>query len=571
MTESCLHRLVKGTTVQLDLYPLYAFESNFCHRVIIFCSNFTSYDCDGLGGPDLVLLRREWSNFFNWRRIKSFINIFAFPNDGVDQPLGDIRAYFGDEICIYFMFLGFFSKWLLYPAVTGSFFFIWQRLHGSDTDILFIFSISLCVWAWLMIHNWKRQEAKIVVQWGYKNERLKERVRRGYRVPKREEILREDRRRKMFMSLSYFLVACMVLLSIASFLAFTVYYYRFMGNSELASTGAAVAHSVIILFLEALNTHLAEVTTNMENHKYESAWNSNRIRKVFVFDMVNNMISLFFLAYYSPLVKGTSFDPFTFIQRSSQLPILDDLRNKLATIFVVRLIVGNIKEALIPYLKYWMEQRREMQQMKGVTVEQPVLAHSQSDEFGAELPRIVTADAIQECSKKAWDDLDRETYEGVHPDYSELCLQFAFLMLFGVSFPIVAALAWASNFVEIWIDSFKLCWVLRRPMPRRATGIPKVWLEIFQGVAVLAVLTNGGILTFSSSSLMTYLNSNGFLADPFGFLNQLIVFFLIEHAIFIGIAVTLAFIPQIPKFTKYYSAAEALVLEAIMTHRTAHL
>jgi hypothetical protein len=25
MTESCLHRLVKGTEVQLDLYPLYAF------------------------------------------------------------------------------------------------------------------------------------------------------------------------------------------------------------------------------------------------------------------------------------------------------------------------------------------------------------------------------------------------------------------------------------------------------------------------------------------------------------------------------------------------------------------
>ena len=162
-------------------------------------------------------------------------------------------------------------------------------------------------------------------------------------------------------------------------------------------------------------------------------------------------------------------------------------------------------------------------------------------------------------------------YEGVHPDYSELALQFAFLMLFGVSFPIVAALAWASNFVEMWIDSFKLCWVLRRPMPRRALGIPKVWLDIFQGVAVLAVLTNGGILTFSSSSLMIYLTSNGFLGDPSGFLNRLIVFFLIEHAIFIGIALTLAFIPQIPKFTKYYSAAESLVLEAIMTHRTANL
>ncbi len=422
-----------------------------------------------------------------------------------------------------------------------------------------------------MIHNWKRQEAKIVVQWGYKNERLKERVRRKYRAPRHEDIARGDRQRKMVMTLSYILVTCMVLLSIASFLAFTVYYSRFMGNAEFAATGAAVIHSVIILLLEALNGHLAEVTTNWENHKYESSWNSNRIRKVFVFDIVNNMISLFFLAYYSPLVNGTSYDPYSLAYRAVQLPILDDLRNKLATIFVIRLIVGNIKEALIPFIKYKIEKRREMQQMKGVTLEQHVKASSQHDEFGFEPQQPTNDDALQDCSKKAWNDLDRETYEGVHLDYAELALQFAFLMLFGVSFPIVAALAWASNFVEIWIDSFKLCWVLRRPMPRRAIGIPKVWMEIFQGVAFLAVITNGGILTFSSSSLMTYLTTNGFLDDPFGSMNRLIVFFLVEHAIYIGIAVTLAFIPQIPKFTKYYSAAESLVLEAIMTHRTASL
>jgi hypothetical protein len=76
------------------------------------------------------------------------------------------------------MFLGFVSKWLTYPALTGTYFYIWQRLNGSDSNILFIFCIFLCAWSWLMIHNWKRQEAKVMVQWGYKSERLKERVRR---------------------------------------------------------------------------------------------------------------------------------------------------------------------------------------------------------------------------------------------------------------------------------------------------------------------------------------------------------------------------------------------------------
>jgi len=197
-----------------------------------------------------------------------------------------------------------------------------------------------------------------------------------------------------------------------------------------------------------------QTTTNWENHKHESVWNSNRIRKVFVFDIVNNMISLFFLAFYSPLVKGSVYDPYTASQRAVQAPILDDLSSKLATIFVIRLIVGNVKEALIPYLKYWMERRREAQQMQGVTVE-PAFPPFSSDEVGAEASQSSKSDPVQEFSRKAWDDLDREVYEGVHLDYSELALQFAFLMLFGVSFPIVAALALASNFVEIWFGTPK--------------------------------------------------------------------------------------------------------------------
>jgi len=87
---------------------------------------------------------------------------------------------------------------------------------------------------------------------------------------------------------------------------------------------------------------------------------------------------------------------------------------------------------------------------------------------------------FSEFSKKAWDDINREVYEGVHLDYSEIALQFAFLMLFGVSFPIVAALAWASNFVELWIDSFKLCWVLRRPMRGVLLAFPKCGWKFFK-------------------------------------------------------------------------------------------
>ena len=66
------------------------------HPSIVFYTSCDAsacrYDSDGLGGPDLVLLRRDWCRLFDATRIKSFINIFSYPNDGIEQPLCDIRA-----------------------------------------------------------------------------------------------------------------------------------------------------------------------------------------------------------------------------------------------------------------------------------------------------------------------------------------------------------------------------------------------------------------------------------------------------------------------------------------------
>ena len=47
-------------------------------------------------------------------------------------------------------------------------------------------------------------------------------------------------------------------------------------------------------------------------------------------------------------------------------------------------------------------------------------------------------------------------------DYNEIVIQFCFVCLFGVAFPITALLALVSNLVEMYVDAMKLCNHMRR-------------------------------------------------------------------------------------------------------------
>jgi hypothetical protein len=85
-------------------------------------------------------------------------------------------------------------------------------------------------------------------------------------------------------------------------------------------------------------------------------------------------------------------------------------------------------------------------------------------------------------------------------DYQELVLQFCFVTLFGAAFPLMGMLALISNFIEIYIDSYKLCYTMQRPLAQRSASIPHTWMIILKVVAVLSVLTNI-IIVFENSPI----------------------------------------------------------------------
>ena len=82
-------------------------------------------------------------------------------------------------------------------------------------------------------------------------------------------------------------------------------------------------------------------------------------------------------------------------------------------------------------------------------------------------------------------------------EYLEMVIQFGFVTLFVVAFPLGPLFALLNNLLEIRIDAFKALTQLRRPLPRPAKDIG-VWLPILTFIAKLAVITNGAIIAFTS-------------------------------------------------------------------------
>jgi len=60
--------------------------------------------------------------------------------------------------------------------------------------------------------------------------------------------------------------------------------------------------------------------------------------------------------------------------------------------------------------------------------------------------------------------MSNEEADGTVLDYLELTIQFSFLTLFGIAFPISFGLALFNNVIEIRVDLLKLTDFSRRPL-----------------------------------------------------------------------------------------------------------
>uniref|UniRef100_A0A3Q2E1R5 Anoctamin n=1 Tax=Cyprinodon variegatus TaxID=28743 RepID=A0A3Q2E1R5_CYPVA len=94
-------------------------------------------------------------------------------------------------------------------------------------------------------------------------------------------------------------------------------------------------------------------------------------------------------------------------------------------------------------------------------------------------------------------DFALEPFEGVSPEYMEMIIQYGFVSLFVASFPLAPAFALLNNVIEIRLDAAKFVTEIRRPDAVRCKDIG-IWYNILCGISKFSVITNAFVISFTS-------------------------------------------------------------------------
>jgi hypothetical protein len=88
------------------------------------------------------------------------------------------------------------------------------------------------------------------------------------------------------------------------------------------------------------------------------------------------------------------------------------------------------------------------------------------------------------------------TNDPVYGEYIEIIIQYGYLMLFSLTFPLAPLLALINNIFEIQVDKTKFLNFSKRPIPMEANSIG-VWRRIITTITYLAIIVNAGVLIFT--------------------------------------------------------------------------
>jgi len=140
-------------------------------------------------------------------------------------------------------------------------------------------------------------------------------------------------------------------------------------------------------------------------------------------------------------------------------------------------------------------------------------------------------------------------------DYNKIIIQFGYVTMFCAAFPLGPAVALLNNLIEMRTDGWKRLKGTQRPAnTERAEDIGE-WMNILQLMSIIAVVTNVGVLCFTSKHLMTV----QFHVSPE---NQVWTFIALEHIIIIAKLCVMLYIPDVPEWVKKRAARDVYMLNA---------
>lgn len=516
---------------------------------------------------------------------KDWVQAFFSP-----QPLDKIKDYFGVKIALYFAYLGHYTLALCMPAFVGLGIWItqWQADQEWDDELFIGFALFNAFWATLYLEHWKRKSCELAYHWGTldsQREMLKD-PRPLYTgrlevssVTGRLEPYYPSWKRNLFRYfISYpVILICLLFVFITMLLIFEVQEWI---NSLVKSGDVPgffsflpkILLAVCIGILDEIYKTIAKWLNDWENYRMEETYWNHLIVKLVLFQFVNSFLSLFYIAFY--------------------LRDMDRLCDQLAAILITRQIIGNLKEAFLPYFQWKAKLYKVGYEMTKdlITPDNPSqqFTDSPSSEFSKSPGNDAELSSPDGSNTEQCNSMDRESievdgvtdscgvrqrgategenqktkenfqtkstkplsltqaevesamkqYEDTLDDYLEMFIQFGYVTLFSSAFPLAAFCALLNNVVEVRSDAFKLCMTYQRPFGKTVENIG-TWQDALELMGVIAIIVNCALIGVSGQVQRIIPGASREMV--------IIIIVLLEHII-LGLKFLIAYaIPDIPE------------------------
>lgn len=464
------------------------------------------------GGAGIAAKAGQWKyvdsifplhdHVFNKTWIKEWSTKYKLEDSDLDQ----IRYKFGEQVAFYFAFLQSYSTFLLFPAAFG--FGAWILLGQFS----WFYAIVNSLWSVVFFEYWKVKEVDLAIQWGVRGVSKIQQPRPQFQFeteaqdPITGEVVKVyspwKRLQNQLLQIP-FAVACVALLGSLITVCFAIeIFLTEVYNGPFKQYLTFVPTIILTALIPTLSTILtgfADKLTTLENYETVDDHKAAFVRKIFVLNFITSYLGIFLTAFvYVPFgrVLAPYLDVFQitaqrFTTAGKPLPTKefainpDRLTKQVIYFTVTAQIVNLVLEVLVPYVK-----RVVFKTVQDVRTD---LTSSKKHESRYKDPEEEKEFLARVRSEAALDEYD------VTIDYREMIVQFGYLSLFSVVWPLTGCSFLANNWIEARSDALKIAVGSRRPIPWRADSIGP-W------ISSLAFLSWLGSVT---SSALVYLFHNG--------------------------------------------------------------
>ncbi|KDO33741.1 hypothetical protein SPRG_19347 [Saprolegnia parasitica CBS 223.65] len=462
---------------------------------------------------NLESLKTQWLTYWRPRQLPgepdpdtAYFRNFFYRIYPFRQPLTAVREYYGEQIALYFLWLGFYAQCLLLPVVFSLVYIIvWHKgdYHGYATYVatttngtshiectLDATYLGLCIllWAFGYAKLWQRKQHLTTVAWGMDGYVEEQQVRPAFygiseqRNPITNEIERffPTHRRVQLQAVSLAVIAAVLwgyYLVMVSLYSLQPTFVRVAGPFY-GTTLVSICQVGVVNLCAKHTSRMAYWLTEKENYMTQSEYEANVVLKIFLMQGSIFYSALLFTAFLKHQTLGC-YDVSTMVFGSpSTTSALDygptsnclpEVENLLLCLFLYRMGKNALQIAL-PLLRYLRS--------LGTKVDDEGI-----DDVEAELALA--------------------PLENLYEDYAEIVVQFGLLTLFIFVAPIAPILAFLESAIQLRLDAFHLCCTMRRPLPMEAEDIG-TWFTYIMLLSRLCILTNLGFLFFAASNFADF-------------------------------------------------------------------